>query len=269
MRVSRRRTRQGLRQHDLLGMRPLLLIVIEPAAGAGDVALSDRGRIPFRRTSCSPPSPSISHKEETQRWAVQAKYSAPGAACHAPGNLEAPGAHEGTCHGSYLHHRQHGRTRPRGGADPHGGRPSGGSARTVAGSRRGGRRSRATVRRRGHRRSPQRRRDQEHRGSGQRNRPNGRDHPQRRRIPERSRGATPEGHATLAVNTLAPYILTALIERSGRLVYLSSGLHHGGDGSLRDLDWDERRWDPARPTPKASCTSPRSLSRSPGAGRRF
>ena len=31
---------------------------------------------------------------------------------------------------------------------------------------------------------------------------------------ERSRGNTPEGHArTLAVNTLAPYILTALIER--------------------------------------------------------
>ena len=43
------------------------------------------------------------------------------------------------------------------------------------------------------------------------------------------RGSTPEGHATvLAVNTLAPYILTALIERPGRLVYLSSGLHRGG-----------------------------------------
>ena len=38
------------------------------------------------------------------------------------------------------------------------------------------------------------------------------------------RGSTPEGDATvLAVNTLAPYILTALIERPGRLVYLSSG----------------------------------------------
>src|SRR5438105_1672465 len=31
---------------------------------------------------------------------------------------------------------------------------------------------------------------------------------------QRSRGATPEGHGTiLAVNTLAPYVLTALIER--------------------------------------------------------
>jgi NAD(P)-dependent dehydrogenase (short-subunit alcohol dehydrogenase family) len=61
---------------------------------------------------------------------------------------------------------------------------------------------------------------------------------------ERSRGATPEGHASiLAVNTLAPYILTALIERPDRLVYLSSGLHSGGSGSLDDLDWTTRNWD--------------------------
>jgi NAD(P)-dependent dehydrogenase (short-subunit alcohol dehydrogenase family) len=64
---------------------------------------------------------------------------------------------------------------------------------------------------------------------------------------ERSRGSTPEGHAvTLAVNTLAPYMLTALIKRPGRLVYLSSGLHRGGEGSLGDLDWTKRPWDPAR-----------------------
>lgn len=62
-----------------------------------------------------------------------------------------------------------------------------------------------------------------------------------------SRGSTPEGHAgILAVNTLAPFMLTALIERPGRLVYLSSGLHRGGEGSLRDLDWTERPWDTAR-----------------------
>jgi NAD(P)-dependent dehydrogenase (short-subunit alcohol dehydrogenase family) len=58
------------------------------------------------------------------------------------------------------------------------------------------------------------------------------------------RGSTPEGHAvTLAINTLAPFILTALIERPARLVYLSSGLHRGGEGSLADLDWTTRRWD--------------------------
>lgn len=64
---------------------------------------------------------------------------------------------------------------------------------------------------------------------------------------DKSRGDTPEGHAaTLAVNTLAPYMLTALIERPGRLVWLSSGLHLGGEGSLDDLDWTQRRWDGAR-----------------------
>lgn len=64
---------------------------------------------------------------------------------------------------------------------------------------------------------------------------------------ERSRGSTPEGHATLvAVNTLAPYVLTALLERPFRLVYLSSSLHHGGEGPLRDIDWNERPWDAAR-----------------------
>src|SRR5215472_10327665 len=45
-----------------------------------------------------------------------------------------------------------------------------------------------------------------------------------------------------AVNTLAPYILTALIRRPQRLVYLSSSLHLQGDASLRDLAWVERPW---------------------------
>src|SRR4029453_4274788 len=43
------------------------------------------------------------------------------------------------------------------------------------------------------------------------------------------RSPTPEGHSTiLAVNALAPYMLTALIERPRRLVYLSSGMHRRG-----------------------------------------
>ncbi|HEV2400922.1 MAG TPA: SDR family NAD(P)-dependent oxidoreductase [Candidatus Sulfotelmatobacter sp.] len=45
-----------------------------------------------------------------------------------------------------------------------------------------------------------------------------------------------------AVNTLAPYILTALIHRPKRLVYLSSGLHQQGDESLQDLIWQQRSW---------------------------
>jgi NAD(P)-dependent dehydrogenase (short-subunit alcohol dehydrogenase family) len=45
-----------------------------------------------------------------------------------------------------------------------------------------------------------------------------------------------------AVNTLAPYLLTALIRKPKRLVYLSSGLHRSGDSSLKDLTWSERKW---------------------------
>jgi NAD(P)-dependent dehydrogenase (short-subunit alcohol dehydrogenase family) len=59
----------------------------------------------------------------------------------------------------------------------------------------------------------------------------------------KGRSPTPEGHATiLAVNTLAPYILTALIERPRRLVYLSSSMHRSGTSSLRDINWRARRW---------------------------
>lgn len=45
-----------------------------------------------------------------------------------------------------------------------------------------------------------------------------------------------------AVNTLAPYLLTALIHKPKRLVYLSSGLHRRGDASLKDLNWTTRPW---------------------------
>jgi NAD(P)-dependent dehydrogenase (short-subunit alcohol dehydrogenase family) len=59
----------------------------------------------------------------------------------------------------------------------------------------------------------------------------------------KGRSPTPEGHPTItAVNILAPYMLTALIERPRRLVYLSSGMHRGGTPSLHDIDWVERRW---------------------------
>jgi NAD(P)-dependent dehydrogenase (short-subunit alcohol dehydrogenase family) len=64
---------------------------------------------------------------------------------------------------------------------------------------------------------------------------------------DRDRGHTPEGHARiLAINALAPYILTALMERPDRLIYLSSSEHFSGGGPLRDIDWLKRHWDPAR-----------------------
>jgi hypothetical protein len=41
---------------------------------------------------------------------------------------------------------------------------------------------------------------------------------------------------------LAPYILTALIERPKRLVYLSSGLLRGVRVRMDDLLWTTRSW---------------------------
>ena len=74
-----------------------------------------------------------------------------------------------------------------------------------------------------------------------------------------SRAATADGHArTVAVNTLAPYVLTALIGRPDRLVYLSSGMHLGGTSSLRGTTGPSGAGAPRRRTPIASCTSPRS-----------
>jgi NAD(P)-dependent dehydrogenase (short-subunit alcohol dehydrogenase family) len=63
----------------------------------------------------------------------------------------------------------------------------------------------------------------------------------------RGRDATPEGHAgILAVNTLAPFILTARLERPGRVIFVSSSEHRAGSGPLRDLDWTTRRFDASR-----------------------
>ena len=61
---------------------------------------------------------------------------------------------------------------------------------------------------------------------------------------ERTRGDTVDGlPSVFAINTLAPYILTALIVKPKRLVYLGSGMHRSGDPTLRDLEWKTRGWD--------------------------
>ncbi len=48
-----------------------------------------------------------------------------------------------------------------------------------------------------------------------------------------------------AINTLAPYLLTALIERPKRLVYLSSGMHRRTEANLDDILWRKRSWNGA------------------------
>lgn len=60
---------------------------------------------------------------------------------------------------------------------------------------------------------------------------------------KRRRVVTPDGFAhVFAVNVLAPYLLTALMPRPDRLVYLSSGMHRGASTDLDDLQWEARRW---------------------------
>ncbi len=49
------------------------------------------------------------------------------------------------------------------------------------------------------------------------------------------------GAQILPVNVVAPYLLTALIDRPRRLVYLSSGMHRGGRPELDGLDWSGGR----------------------------
>jgi NAD(P)-dependent dehydrogenase (short-subunit alcohol dehydrogenase family) len=48
------------------------------------------------------------------------------------------------------------------------------------------------------------------------------------------------GPQVLPVNIVAPYLLTALIDRPPRLIYLSSGDHRGGRPSLAGIDWSGR-----------------------------
>lgn len=60
---------------------------------------------------------------------------------------------------------------------------------------------------------------------------------------EPRRTETADGLSRLwAVNVLAPYVLTALMTRPDRLVYLSSGMHLMGEASLDDPQWTTRRW---------------------------
>jgi NAD(P)-dependent dehydrogenase (short-subunit alcohol dehydrogenase family) len=45
------------------------------------------------------------------------------------------------------------------------------------------------------------------------------------------------------VNVLTPYLLTCLMPRPHRLVYLTSGLEHNGVADLDDLHFERKRWD--------------------------
>jgi NAD(P)-dependent dehydrogenase (short-subunit alcohol dehydrogenase family) len=62
---------------------------------------------------------------------------------------------------------------------------------------------------------------------------------------EPERRETPEGRPhVLAINALAPYMLTSLISPPRRLIYITSGMHAHGDVTLSDVEWRTREWDP-------------------------
>jgi len=48
------------------------------------------------------------------------------------------------------------------------------------------------------------------------------------------------GRTILPVNVVAPYLLTALVHRPRRLVYLSSGMHRGGRADVAGVEWSGR-----------------------------
>ncbi len=50
-----------------------------------------------------------------------------------------------------------------------------------------------------------------------------------------------QASSVLAVNVVAPYVLTALIRRPRRLIYLSSGMHRGGTPRHAGMDWTGKR----------------------------
>jgi NAD(P)-dependent dehydrogenase (short-subunit alcohol dehydrogenase family) len=57
-----------------------------------------------------------------------------------------------------------------------------------------------------------------------------------------------------AVNTLAPYVLTCLIQRPKRLIYLSSDMHLQGRSKLDSFKTETGRITYSEPIPTRSCT---------------
>ena len=68
--------------------------------------------------------------------------------------------------------------------------------------------------------------------------------------------------AVFAINVLAPYLLTALVGRPHRLIYLSSGLHRSGDPDSPIRNGSGAGGTEPRRTPTASCSDVVPCSRS-------
>ncbi|WP_197983181.1 hypothetical protein [Sphingomonas sp. CFBP 13728] len=87
-------------------------------------------------------------------------------------------------------------------------------------------------------------------------------------VPERA--ATPDGHPTLvAVNTLAPYMLTALIERPARIIYVSSSCIAEARDRWRTSNGWHAHGTVLALMPRANCTWSRWLSLSLSAAQTY
>ncbi|MFM2480932.1 SDR family NAD(P)-dependent oxidoreductase [Celerinatantimonas sp. YJH-8] len=49
-------------------------------------------------------------------------------------------------------------------------------------------------------------------------------------------------NSIFAVNVLAPYILSVLLNRPQRLIFLSSSMHYGARHDVQDINWEKRAW---------------------------
>ena len=50
--------------------------------------------------------------------------------------------------------------------------------------------------------------------------------------------------STFQINSLAAYVLTSLMHKPKRFIYISSGLHFQGQAGVKDITWTRRSWEP-------------------------
>jgi hypothetical protein len=69
-----------------------------------------------------------------------------------------------------------------------------------------------------------------------------------------SRARTADGLPfVFAMNSRAPYILTCLIEKPKRLVYLTSAMHNSGNSTLQDFKLNSKPTSGLKPPPTRAC----------------
>jgi NAD(P)-dependent dehydrogenase (short-subunit alcohol dehydrogenase family) len=73
--------------------------------------------------------------------------------------------------------------------------------------------------------------------------------------------------SVFAVNVLAPHVLTALIQRPDRLIYLSSDMNHCVQPRMDDLLWTKRSWNGSSAYASSRAEPDRARCEGPGRAR--